>query len=166
VEDQLTARLDATIETDRVTLRHGGDTTELATSPHALSTDVLAAHDPPRPEDLTNSLGEVFDRLEDVLRGRPTLASVTTVHLTGDEAWHLACVERGTSAPGDPVTISRVEIEDLFRTLATERRGERLHNPALEPERVDTIVGACCVALALMRRLQISDATFTANAEW
>ncbi|MET0908723.1 MAG: hypothetical protein ABWZ99_04570, partial [Ilumatobacteraceae bacterium] len=83
-----------------------------------------------------------------------------TLEFTGDEAWHLAVVERG--APPDPavarLTLDRNDVEDLFRTLATERRRDRLHNPALEPQRVDSILATCCVVLAVMRRLQFAGA--------
>ena len=48
-----------------------------------------------------------------------------------------------------------VRAEDVFRALATERRADRLHNPGLEPSRVDTILGTCCLVLAVMRRLQL-----------
>ena len=50
--------------------------------------------------------------------------------------------------------LGRDDLEDLFRTLATERRRDRLHNPALQPDRVDSILATCCAVLAIMRRLQ------------
>jgi exopolyphosphatase/guanosine-5'-triphosphate,3'-diphosphate pyrophosphatase len=42
--------------------------------------------------------------------------------------------------------------EDVFRTLATEPRADRIHNPGLEEARADVIVGGCCVLVALFRR--------------
>ncbi len=69
------------------------------------------------------------------------------------------CVERGTEAVEEPVRIARDDIEDLFRTLATESRAARVHNPALRPERVDSIVATCCAVLAIMRRLHVATAT-------
>jgi exopolyphosphatase/pppGpp-phosphohydrolase len=30
-----------------------------------------------------------------------------------------------------------------------------LHNPGLDPRRVDTILGTCCLVVAVMRRLQL-----------
>jgi exopolyphosphatase/guanosine-5'-triphosphate,3'-diphosphate pyrophosphatase len=42
--------------------------------------------------------------------------------------------------------------EDVFRTLATESREQRIHNPGLEEARADVIVGGCCVLVALFRR--------------
>jgi hypothetical protein len=43
--------------------------------------------------------------------------------------------------------------EDVFRTLATESRADRIHNPGLEEARADVIVGGCCVLVAIFRRL-------------
>jgi exopolyphosphatase/pppGpp-phosphohydrolase len=42
----------------------------------------------------------------------------------------------------------------VFRTLATEPRSQRAHNPGLEPERVDVIVGGMVVLVAFLRYLQ------------
>ena len=39
----------------------------------------------------------------------------------------------------------------MFRTLATEPLADRVHNPGLEPERADVIVGGCCVLVQLFR---------------
>ena len=39
------------------------------------------------------------------------------------------------------VVIERDAAEEVFRTLATESRAQRLHNPGLEPGRVDTVLG-------------------------
>ena len=43
--------------------------------------------------------------------------------------------------------------EDVFRTLATESRADRIHNPGLEEARADVIVGGCCVLVAIFREL-------------
>ena len=75
--------------------------------------------------------------------------------MRGAEAWHLAVVERGVPPSSGDVVLARDEVEDVFRTLATERRAERLHNPGLEPERVDSVVATCCVLLGVMRKLQL-----------
>ena len=39
----------------------------------------------------------------------------------------------------------------MFRTLATESRDERIHNPGLEEARADVIVGGCCVLVSIFR---------------
>ena len=48
--------------------------------------------------------------------------------------------------------LTRAAAEDVFRTLATEPR-PTVHNPGLEPERADVIVGGCCVLVGIMRGL-------------
>ena len=53
--------------------------------------------------------------------------------------------------------LSRKAVEDVFRTLATESLQNRVFNPGLPRDRADIIVGGCCVLVAVMRRLQISE---------
>ncbi|MFM8836651.1 MAG: hypothetical protein ACKOFM_07360, partial [Actinomycetota bacterium] len=53
--------------------------------------------------------------------------------------------------------LGRDAVEDVFRTLATESLADRVHNPGLPRDRADLIVGGCCVLVALLRRLQISE---------
>ncbi len=48
-------------------------------------------------------------------------------------------------------------IQDVFRTLATESRADRIHNPGLEEGRVDTIVGGCCALVAIYRTLGLEE---------
>ena len=45
----------------------------------------------------------------------------------------------------------------MFRTLATEKLADRLHNPGLEAARADVIVGGCCVLVGLIRTLGIEE---------
>jgi exopolyphosphatase/guanosine-5'-triphosphate,3'-diphosphate pyrophosphatase len=47
--------------------------------------------------------------------------------------------------------LTRAAAEDVFRTLATEARAARIHNPGLEEARADVIVGGCCVLVAVLR---------------
>ncbi|HYF44750.1 MAG TPA: exopolyphosphatase, partial [Acidimicrobiales bacterium] len=47
--------------------------------------------------------------------------------------------------------LTRAAAEDVFRTVATETRADRIHNPGLEEARADVIVGGCCVLVKLMR---------------
>jgi exopolyphosphatase/pppGpp-phosphohydrolase len=42
-------------------------------------------------------------------------------------------------------------VEDVFRTLATEKRADRIHNPGLEEARADVIVGGIAVLVGIMR---------------
>jgi uncharacterized protein len=122
--------------------------------------DELADADPPSPQALTNAIGTVTDDVDNLLREQPALFDLGALDLSGDESWHLAIVERGTH-PDDAVDrlrLDRSELEDLFRTLATERRRDRLDNPALDADRVDSILATCCAVLAVMRRLQFRTA--------
>ena len=112
--------------------------------------------DPPSPQALTNAIGTVTDDVDNLLREQPDLFDLGALDLTGDESWHLAVVERGThpAEDVDRLRLGRADLEDLFRTLATERRRDRLDNPALAADRVDSILATCCAVLAVMRRLQ------------
>jgi len=48
--------------------------------------------------------------------------------------------------------LTKEAVEDIFRTLATENREERLANPGLEEQRADVIMGGLCVLVKVMRR--------------
>lgn len=155
VDDQLRRRLDVVVEPTVVAVSHGGSDFRLPVGPETLLAGELAGGDPPAPAQLTNALGLVADHLDDVLRLRPEVVDASEVHVRGPDAWHLVVVERGAEPNDDDVSLRRDEAEDVFRTLATERRGARLHNPGLDPERVDTVVATCCVILGLMRKLHL-----------
>jgi exopolyphosphatase/guanosine-5'-triphosphate,3'-diphosphate pyrophosphatase len=47
--------------------------------------------------------------------------------------------------------LTRHAAEDVYRTLATEPRADRIHNPGLEEARADVIVGGCIVLVGVMR---------------
>ena len=110
--------------------------------------------DPPLPEELTNSIGLVYDHVDDIVRLRPSVLDVDTVELAGAIVGIVADVEIG-GACDLPFVLSRDAAEEVFRTLATERRTDRLHNPGLPAEAVDHVVGACCVIVGVMRRLHL-----------
>jgi hypothetical protein len=142
-----------------IVVHHGGSATTLPTTLGELLIE-LGDTDPPSPQSLTNAIGVITDDVDNLLRQHPDVVGRRSLELGGDEAWHLAVVERGRS-PDDEVSrlpVGRDDLEDLFRTLATERRADRLHNPALQPDRVDTVLAACCAVLAIMRRLQFDTA--------
>ncbi|MGH9136680.1 MAG: DUF501 domain-containing protein [Acidimicrobiales bacterium] len=163
VAAQLTDRLAIDIGSDAISLRLGSITTPVPTTPADLVAE-LTEHDPPAPQSLTNAIGSVTDDIDNLLRVQPELGDAETLELLGEEAWHLAAVERGShpDPTGIPLTVSRDDLEDLFRTLATEPRADRLHNPALEPRRAESVLATCCAVLAVMRRLRFSAATFVA----
>lgn len=119
-----------------------------------LTADVLHG-DPPRPEELTNAIGLVVDHLDDLLREHPDVAGLPTV-IGGPVAREIAAVELGHE-PLLPLALSRSAVEDVFRTVATESARDRARNPGLDAGMVDVIVAGCCVAVAVMRRLQLDE---------
>ena len=73
----------------------------------------------------------------------------------------VAAVEQGlASYDRDAIhhfRLTKDAAEDVFRTLATERRADRVHNPGLEEARADVIVGGCCALVAILRRLGLEE---------
>jgi exopolyphosphatase/guanosine-5'-triphosphate,3'-diphosphate pyrophosphatase len=53
--------------------------------------------------------------------------------------------------------LSRAAAEEVFRTLATEARADRVHNPGLDPARADVIVAGCCVLVAVLRHFDLDE---------
>ncbi|MEY2443441.1 MAG: hypothetical protein QOE00_21 [Ilumatobacteraceae bacterium] len=121
--------------------------------PVSLTIEVLSS-DPPKPEELTNAIGTVVDHLDDMLRALPAAADADGVGIVGEHAAIIAAVEFGGDPPL-PFSLGRAAAEDVFRTVATESAHERARNPGLPPDAVDTIVGACCIVVALMRHLHL-----------
>lgn len=120
-------------------------------------------HDPPRPEELTNAIGLATDFVEDVIRQRPEVRSATRIIGVGGTIVTVAAVELGLRS-FDPtrlhgMSLTRVAVEDVFRTLATEPLADRRHNPGLPIQRADVIVGGCCVLVAIMRKLHLDSIT-------
>ena len=116
-------------------------------------------HDPPRPEELTNAIGEVTDHVDDILREHPEALEATSVVGVAGTIVTVAAVELGLAqfdaSRLHGFVLTREAAEDVFRTLATESLADRVHNPGLPRERADIIVGGCCVLVALLRRLKI-----------
>ncbi len=110
--------------------------------------------DPPRPEELTNAVGEMLDYLDDVKRERPSVIDAD-VTVAGDAPWVIAQVEHGGYLESATFSLTRFAAEDVFRTLATERASARALNPGLPGEHVDTVVGGCCALVAIMRGLHL-----------
>ncbi len=106
------------------------------------------------------SVAETYVRrhADDVVRALPGAGGAKTalVGLAGTVTT-VAAVEIGLATyDRDAIhhfRLTRAAAEDVFRTLATENRADRIHNPGLEEARADVIVGGCCVLVALFRRL-------------
>ena len=120
-----------------------------------LSADLTT--DPPRPEDLTNAIGLVADHLDDVVRDRPDLIGAALT-ISGPEVTAMVAVEVGGPA-ALPYELDRAAAEDVFRTIVTEDRRDRAHNPGLDVLLVDRIVAGCCAVVAVMRKLQVDTVT-------
>ena len=122
--------------------------------PQSLAADLR--HDPPQPEELTNAIGLVLDHMEDIEREVPAAMFAERVEVCGSGVDVIVAVEVGGTVEL-PFALSRDAAEDVFRTLATEPLADRVHNPGLERERADVIVGGMCVLVATMRRLGIAE---------
>ncbi len=111
--------------------------------------------DPPDPEELSQAISVVHAHLDDVEREAPAVKGAR--HLVGlaGTVTTMAAVEIGL-AHYEPERIhhfllTRAAAEDVFRTLATEPRDDRVHNPGLEEARADVIVGGAAILVAVMR---------------
>ncbi len=118
----------------------------------ATLTDGLA-HDPPRPEELTNAIGLVMDHLEDVTRELPMAEAADRVEIAGPGVPAVAAVDVGGEVVL-PYLLDRGAAEEVFRTLVTERRADRINNPGLPPSMVHTVLGVVSALVATMRFLQ------------
>ena len=112
-------------------------------------------HDPPLPEELSSCLSIVEGHLDDVKREIPqAMNAVTFVGLAGTVSC-TAAVEQGLQKYDREkihhFRLTKEAVEDVFRTLATETKVERLDNPGMEEERSDVIVGGLCVLVKIMR---------------
>jgi exopolyphosphatase / guanosine-5'-triphosphate,3'-diphosphate pyrophosphatase len=120
-------------------------------------TEAYLEHDPPLPEELAACLSVTDSYLDDVLREVPEVASARTLVGLAGTITTVAAVEIGLETyDRDRIhhfRLTHEAAEDVFRTVATETRADRIHNPGLEEARADVIVGGCCVLVALFRRL-------------
>lgn len=119
-------------------------------------TERFLHHDPPTPVELAQALSVVEDYLDDVRRAIPGIADVRRFVGLAGTVTTVAAVEIGLAEyDRDRIhhfVLSREAAEDVFRTLATEKRADRVFNPGLEAARADVIVGGCVVLVAIMRR--------------
>jgi exopolyphosphatase/guanosine-5'-triphosphate,3'-diphosphate pyrophosphatase len=124
-------------------------------------TEKFLDHDPPQPEELTACISFTDTYLEDVVRELPGAADARTLVGLAGTITNVAAVEIGRY-DRDLVHhfhLTRDAAEDVFRTLATESRAQRIHNPGLEEARADVIVGGCCVLVAIFRRFGFDEMT-------
>ena len=119
-------------------------------------TEKYMEHDPPLPEELTACISLTDAYLEDVIREVPGAAEARTLVGLAGTVTTIAAVEMGLATyDRDRIhhfVLTHEAAEDVFRTLATEARADRIHNPGLEEARADVIVAGCCVLVAVFRR--------------
>jgi exopolyphosphatase/guanosine-5'-triphosphate,3'-diphosphate pyrophosphatase len=118
-------------------------------------TEKFLLHDPPTPEELSQVISVTRDYLEDVARELPSaLEAKGFIGLAGTVST-IAAVEQGLPEYDTErihhFVLTHDAAEDVFRTLATERRADRIHNPGLEEARADVIVGGTAILVAIMR---------------
>ena len=113
--------------------------------------------DPPLPEELLACLSIVEGHVDDVRREVPSVAEARTLVGLAGTVSCVAAVEQGLAEyDRDRIhhfRLTREAVEDVFRTLATETREQRLENPGMEEARADVIVGGLCVLVKVMRQL-------------
>ncbi|MEA2932605.1 MAG: exopolyphosphatase / guanosine-5-triphosphate,3-diphosphate pyrophosphatase [Actinomycetota bacterium] len=117
-------------------------------------TEKFLHSDPPAPEELSGALTVARDYLDDVARALPAAAEAACLVGLAGTVTTVAAVELGVDYDRDRIhhfRLGREAVEDVFRTLATETRAQRVHNPGLERARADVIVGGIVVLAAVMR---------------
>src|SRR5437660_2505428 len=151
----------------------GGGSTEFAVGTSepegALSVDIgcvrltekFIHHDPPSPEELSQVISVTRDYLEDVARELPlALEANRFVGLAGTVST-VAAIEQGLAEYDTEkihhFVLTHDAVEDVFRTLATEKRSDRVHNPGLEEARADVIVAGTAILAAIMRFFEFDE---------
>lgn len=118
-------------------------------------TEQFLSSDPPTAEELSAAVSVVRDHLTDVERAIPNLREAKTLVGLAGTVTTVAAVEQGLPAYERErihhFRLTRAAVEDVFRTLALESAADRRHNPGLEAERVDVIVGGTIVLAAVLR---------------
>ena len=124
-------------------------------------TEKFIHSDPPAPEELSQAISVVHSYLEDVAREIPSVKEARRLVGLAGTVTTMAAVEIGLPVyDRDRIhhfVLTRDAAEDVFRTLATESRADRIFNPGLEEERADVIVGGAAVLVAIMRHFDFED---------
>jgi exopolyphosphatase/guanosine-5'-triphosphate,3'-diphosphate pyrophosphatase len=124
-------------------------------------TEKYLLHDPPQPEELSQAISVVHDYLDDVGREIPSIKGVKRLVGLAGTVTTVAAVEIGLPTyDRDRIhhfVLTRSAAEDVFRTLATERRADRIFNPGLEEARADVIVGGTAVLVTIMRHFDFNE---------
>jgi exopolyphosphatase / guanosine-5'-triphosphate,3'-diphosphate pyrophosphatase len=124
-------------------------------------TEQFLHSDPPTPEELSNAVAVVRDHIAEVEREMPSMREAKTLIGLAGTVTTIAAIEQGL--PGydserlHHFRLTKDAAEDVFRTLALEPAEQRRHNPGLEPERVDVIVGGAIVLVVVLRALEFDE---------
>ena len=117
--------------------------------------------DPPTAEELSQAISVVHAHLDDVQRELPAVSEATRLIGVAGSVTTMAAVEIGLIDYDRDRThhfvLRRAAAEDVFRTLATEKRADRAHNPGLAPDRVNTIVAGALILVAIMRHFDLDE---------
>ena len=117
--------------------------------------------DPPTPLELSQAISVMHSHLADVKRELPAVTEAKRLVGLAGTVTTMAAVEMGLHQY-DPERIhhfvlTRAAAEDVFRTLATEVRADRVFNPGLEEARADVIVGGAAILVAILRNLDFDE---------
>ena len=119
-------------------------------------TEQWIEHDPARPEELVACLSVTEAHLDEVLREVSGVADARTLVGLAGTVSCAAAVEIGLAEyDRDRIHhfhLSKEAVEDVYRTLATEDREERMANPGMEEARADVIVGGLSILVKVMRQ--------------
>ena len=118
-------------------------------------------HDPARPEELAACLSVTEAHLDEVRLEVPGVTGARTLVGLAGTVSCAAAVEIGLATyDRDRIhhyRLSKEAVEDVFRTLATEDREERMANPGMEEARADVIVGGLSILVKVMRQFGFDD---------
>ncbi len=125
------------------------------------ATEKFLHADPPLPEELSQAISVMHAHLDDVEREAPLTKEARRLVGLAGTVTTMAAVEMGLPRY-DPDRIhhfllTRAAAEDVFRTLATEARADRVHNPGLEEARADVIVGGAAILVTVMRHFDFDE---------
>lgn len=122
-------------------------------------TELYLHSDRPTAEELSSGVTVTHAHLDDVQREVPQSDEATRLIGVGGSITTVAAVEIGLlTYDRDRIhhfELTRAAVEDVFRTLATEKRVDRAFNPGLPPDRVDTIVGGALILATVMRHFDL-----------
>ena len=118
-------------------------------------TEKFLHSDPPDAGELSDAMTVVRQYLDDVARELPDAGDANRLIGLAGTVTTMAAVEIGLPAYDEHrihhFELTKEAAEDVFRTLATERLRDRVHNPGLERERADVIVGGALILVTIMR---------------